>query len=286
MERFDAKVEAASVVVTAGASGAFLLLLGMLIDPGDEVFMPDPCYPCNRHFVRLVNGWPRTILVGPDQQYQLTLEGVKTSREGSAQPWRPACLPLQPHWHTGSPEGTGSVLRLAGQPGGFLIIDEIYLDLTYDGPPHSALRLQADNIFVVNCFSKYFCMTVVRLGWIVAPERYMRDIEKLAQNVFICPFAPAQHAALAALHPKSIKVLASRKCEFFRRREIMLPVLHDIGFAIAAVPAGAFYIYADCSTLGADSGEIARLALENSGVAITPGMDFGEHGAAEHVRFA
>ena len=153
-------------------------------------------------------------------------------------------------------------------------------------PSHSALRLQADNIFVANSFSKYFCMTVLRLGWIVAPERYMRDIEKLAQNVFIFPFAPAQHAALATLHPKSIEVLASRKCEFFRRREIMLPVLHDIGFAIAAVPAGALYIYADCSALGADSGEIARLALENSGVAITPGMDFGEHGAAEHVRFA
>ena len=285
LEKFGVAVPANTVVVTPGASGAFLLLLGMLVGPGDEVLMPDPCYPCNRHFVRLVDGIPLTIPVGPDRHYQLTLADVQAA-------WSPrsrGVLLASPSNPTGTLISPTELAAIAGwlkTRGGFLIVDEIYLGLTYDAPPRTALELCAQNVFVVSSFSKYFGMTGWRLGWLVAPEIYMRDLEKLAQNFFICPSVPAQYAALAAFTPETIEVLESRKLEFLQRRELMLPALREMGFSVAVNPGGAFYIYADCRSFGADSREIARLALEKAGVAITPGLDFGDNGAASHVRFA
>jgi len=285
VERFSTPVAADSVVVTPGASGALLLLLGVLIDPGDEVLMTDPCYPCNRHFVRLYDGVPVALPVGPGTQYQPTLAQIETA-------WGPrtrGVLIASPSNPTGTLIPQSELAAIAdwlARRGGFLLVDEIYQGLTYDVEPQTALRLAADNVFVVNSFSKYFCMTGWRLGWLTAPAAYMRDIEKLAQNIFICPSTPAQHAALAAFRADTIEVLELRREEFRRRRDFMLPALQDLGFSVAGKPGGAFYIYADCSELGADSAEVSRRALEEAGVAITPGFDFGTHGANRHVRFA
>jgi aspartate/methionine/tyrosine aminotransferase len=143
-----------------------------------------------------------------------------------------------------------------------------------------------DDVFVINSFSKYFCMTGWRLGWMVAPESHVREIEKLAQNAFICPSAPAQYAALAAFRPETLAVLEQRREEFRRRRDFMVPALRRLGFRVPVMPQGAFYIYAGCEEFSNDSGRFAFRVLEEAGVAIAPGLDFGSNAPERHVRFA
>jgi len=178
-----------------------------------------------------------------------------------------------------------TIIDTVRRSGGFVIVDEIYQGLVYDEEPSTALAL-AEDVFVVNSFSKYFNMTGWRLGWIVAPESYVREIEKLAQNLYICPPAPAQHAALAAFRKETIDVLEARRAEFKRRRDYLVPALRELGFRIPITPQGAFYIYAGCERFSSDSAEFAMRLLEEAGVAITPGLDFGAHRPERHVRFA
>jgi aspartate/methionine/tyrosine aminotransferase len=283
-EHLGAAVPPSRIVVTAGASGAFLLALGALVDPGDEVLMPDPCYPCNRHFVRLFEGRPRTIPVDEGSRYQLTAADVRSNWSRATR----GVLLASPSNPTGTSiprqelrEIVESVRRL----GGFVLVDEIYQGLVYDGKASSVLDF-ADDVFVVNSFSKYFCMTGWRLGWIVAPEPYVREIEKLAQNAFICAPAPAQYAALAAFHPETLAVLEQRREEFRRRRDFMVPALRSLGFRIPLMPQGAFYIYAGSEKFSGDSSRFSLQVLEEAGVAITPGLDFGSNAPERHVRFA
>jgi len=283
-EHLGVAVPASRIVITAGASGAFLLTLGALVDPGDEVLMPDPCYPCNRHFVRLFEGRPRPIPVDEGRRYQLTSADVRSNWSKATR----GVLLASPSNPTGTSilreelrEIIDSVRRLRG----FTVVDEIYQGLVYDGKASTVLDL-ADDVFVVNSFSKYFCMTGWRLGWIVAPESHVREIEKLAQNAFICPPAPAQYAALAAFRPETLAVLEERREEFRRRRDFMVPALRDLGFRIPLLPEGAFYIYAGCERFASDSSQFAFRVLEEAGVAITPGLDFGSNAPERHVRFA
>ncbi len=283
-ERLGVAVPPSRIVVTAGASGAFLLALGSLVDPGDEVLMPDPCYPCNRHFVRLFEGRPRAIPVDEGSRYQPTEANVRSSWTRATR----GLLLASPSNPTGTSIPRGELLSMIDAVrslGGFTVVDEIYQGLVYDGEASTALEL-ADDVFVVNSFSKYFCMTGWRLGWIVAPESHVREIEKLAQNAFICPSAPAQYAALAAFRPETLAVLEQRRKEFRRRRDYMVPALRRLGFRIPLVPEGAFYIYAGCEEFSEDSGRFALKVLEEAGVAITPGLDFGSNGPERHVRFA
>ena len=283
-ERLGVIVPSSRIVVTAGASGAFLLTLGALVDPGDEVLMPDPCYPCNRHFVRLFEGRPRAIPVDENQHYQLAASDIRSH-------WsQRTCgvLLASPSNPTGTMiprEGLRAMVDTVRQAGGFVVVDEIYQGLVYDGEASTVLAL-ADDVFVVNSFSKYFNMTGWRLGWIVAPETYVREIEKLAQNAFICPSAPAQYAALAAFRPETLAVLEERRQEFRRRRDYMVPALRNLGFRIPVMPQGAFYIYAGCESFCSDSAQFALRVLEEAGVAITPGLDFGSNRPEHHVRFA
>jgi aspartate/methionine/tyrosine aminotransferase len=169
--------------------------------------------------------------------------------------------------------------------GGTLLVDEIYHGLTYGVEASSATSL-GDDIFVINSFSKYFGMTGWRLGWLVVPPRYLREVEKLAQNLYISPPTLAQHAALASFTPENIAILEARRQEFAQRRDVLLEGLRRLGFKIAARPEGAFYLYADIGALGDDSHLLARALLEEAGVACTPGLDFGEQGAKRHIRFA
>ena len=169
--------------------------------------------------------------------------------------------------------------------GAWVMVDEIYNGLTYGAREETALSL-SDEIFVVNSFSKYFNMTGWRLGWLVAPERYVREMERLAQNAFICVSAPAQHAALAAFRPETIAILDARRDEFRCRRDFLLPALRELGFRIPVTPDGAFYIYAGCERFTSDSHAFALSVLEEAGVAITPGIDFGSNHPERYVRFA
>jgi aspartate/methionine/tyrosine aminotransferase len=282
--RYATEVDADQIVITPGASGALQLALGVLIDPGERVLMADPGYPCNRHFVRFVNGDALPIAVGADSGYQLTAELVE--RHWTAD--TAAVMVASPSNPTGTLIPRSELEAIAGvvkQRGGRLIVDEIYQGLTYEESEQTVLTLD-DQAFVVNSFSKYFGMTGWRLGWLVVPEGYLTEVTKLAQNLFVSPSAVAQYAALAAFEPATLDILETRRHEFGRRRNFLLEGLQELGFRISRRPEGAFYLYADCTTFSQDSQRFAVRLLEESGVAITPGIDFGEHRAGEHVRFA
>jgi aspartate/methionine/tyrosine aminotransferase len=282
--RYGVEVPASRIVVTAGSSAALLLTLGVLVDPGSEVLVSDPGYPANRHFVKLLNGDPVGLPVGPDSNYQMTQALVEQHWTQRAV----AALIASPSNPTGTLAAHEEIARLAAftaQRGGTLIVDEIYHGLVYEGEVRTALELDAD-VFVINSFSKYFNMTGWRLGWLVAPERYVAEIDKLAQNIYLSAPAPAQRAALAAFSPETLGILDARRDEFRARRDYLVPALRNLGFGIPQTPAGAFYVYANCSRLTSDSYRFAVDLLENAGVAVAPGIDFGAHRAAEHVRFA
>ncbi len=283
-ERYGVEVPASRIIITAGASGALLLAIAMLINPGDEVLMADPGYPCNRNFVRMMGGVPAEIAVGAESAYQLLPEMV-------ARQWTPrtkAVMVASPSNPTGTlmpEESLRAIASIARGRGGAVIVDEIYHGLVYENAYTTALKFSAD-VFVINSFSKYFNMTGWRLGWMVAPEGCVRELDKLSQNIYLSAPTPAQHAALAAFAPETLAILEERRAEFKARRDFLVPALRGIGFRIPVVPQGAFYIYADCSALSRDSFAFARDLLETAGVAITPGADFGANAAERHVRFA
>jgi aspartate/methionine/tyrosine aminotransferase len=164
-------------------------------------------------------------------------------------------------------------------------VDEIYHGLVYEGDAGTALSL-SDELFVINSFSKYFCMTGWRLGWLVAPEAYVRELDKLAQNIFLAAPTIAQHAALVAFESETRAILNERREAYRERRDFLLPALRELGFDIPILPQGAFYIYANCSRFTDDSYVFANELLEQAGVAVTPGRDFGANAPEQHVRFA
>ncbi len=272
------------IIITPGSSGAFQLLMGVLVNPGETVLMTDPGYPCNRNFVEFVSGIPVTLPVGPESGYQLSAQQVKESWTETTR----AVIVATPSNPTGTiipREELERIQDVAKSRGGILIVDEIYQGLVYGAEGYSALDIDED-LFVVNSFSKYYGMTGWRLGWIVAPEDYVDSLERLAQNIFLSCSAPAQYAALKAFHPESLSVLELRRREFQKRRDYLLPALRELGFSIPVVPEGAFYLYADCSHLTNDSFSFAYDLLEAEGVAITPGKDFGTNRPGQHIRFA
>jgi aspartate/methionine/tyrosine aminotransferase len=282
--RYGLEVSPERVVITAGASGALLLALGVLVNPGDEWLLPDPGYPCNRHFVRMLEGKPMPLPVAAAANYQPTARQITASWTEKTR----GLLLASPANPTGTlldPAAMAAIAAIVAANGGALLVDEIYHGLTYGIEADTALRLN-DEIFVINSFSKYFGMTGWRLGWLVAPRRYVREIEKLAQNFYIAPSTVAQHAALAAFRPETLAILEARRHEFSLRRDLLLPGLRRLGFEVAAEPRGAFYVYADSSKLAADSFDLAERLLTKGGVAATPGLDFGGNAPGTHMRFA
>jgi aspartate/methionine/tyrosine aminotransferase len=274
----------ARIVVTAGASAALLLVCAALVEKGSEVLMPDPCYPCNRHFVAAFDGQAKLVVSGPEHRFQLSDAMVREN-------WGPATrgvLLASPSNPTGTSIDTEELRQIVGTvrgKGGFTIVDEIYHGLRYDAPPFSALSL-GDDVIVINSFSKYFNMTGWRLGWLVVPEGLVPAIEKLAQNLFICPSSIAQHAALACFSPQTTSIYEARKQEFRRRRDYLVPALRELGFSVPVMPDGAFYIYADCSALSNDADQLTRAMLNEAGVVMVPGLDFGEHATRQYVRIS
>jgi aspartate/methionine/tyrosine aminotransferase len=282
--RYGLDISPERIVVTAGASGALLLALGVLVNPGDEWLLPDPGYPCNRHFVRLLEGIPVSLPVAAGSNYQPTVEQLTRSWTAMTR----GLLVASPANPTGTlidPDTMATLANAVTVRGGTLLVDEIYHGLTYGVDAASALAI-SDDIFVINSFSKYFGMTGWRLGWLVAPQRYVREIEKLAQNLYIAPSTVAQHAALAAFGPETTTILESRRGEFCLRRDLLVPGLRSLGFGISTEPQGAFYVYADSAALAEDSFELAEQLLTKAGVAATPGLDFGSNAPKSHMRFA
>ncbi len=288
-ERFGVAIAPERVIVTAGSSAALLLVMALLVDRDEQILLSDPGYPCNRHFVRVLEGEPVGIPVGPETNYQLSA-GSDRARLVAADARRADRLAVESRPARRSrPPRCGNIAATVARLGGRLIVDEIYLGLTYGGEPQSALSIvgeHADDLFVVSSFSKYFNMTGWRLGWIIAPERHVRDLEKLAQNLYISPPTVSQRAALACFRPETLALLEERRRAFRDRRDFLVPALRELGFGIPVMPTGGFFVYADSSRFAADSQAFCREVLEAAGVAITPGVDFGRHRAAAHVRFA
>jgi len=283
-DRFDVDVDAARIVVTNGSSAALLLALGLVLDAGDEVLMGDPTYPCNRHFVTFVDGIATLVPTDAETGYQVTADLLADAWSDRTR----AVITASPSNPTGTSIAVDELRRIAalcGDRGASFIADEIYQGLTYGHEPHTALAV-TDDAYVVNSFSKYFQMTGWRLGWLVAPPGATRDVEKLAQNLYICPPTVSQHAALSAFTPETIAILEDRRRELQARRDALLTALPSIGFAVRVVPDGAFYIYCDVSEITDDSFAFAARVLEDAHVAITPGRDFGIAAPQRHVRIA
>lgn len=283
---FSLDIDPSRIIVTAGASAALLLASAALVDRGTRVLMPDPSYPCNRHFIAAFDGTAVLIPSGPAQRFQLTESMVREHWIRDLEKHAQGVLLASPSNPTGTsiPENElAAIVDFVRQHGGFTIVDEIYQGLSYDAPPVSALGL-GDDVIVINSFSKYFNMTGWRLGWLVVPPALIPAVEKLAQNLFICPSAIAQHAAMACFTPDATAMYEARKEEFRRRRDYLVPALTDVGFDIPVRPDGAFYIYADCRRISDDADWLTQDILQKAGVAIVPGLDFGLHGARQFVR--
>ena len=281
---YGVELDPRRIIITPGASGALLLALGVLLERDEAVMMADPGYPCNRNFVTFLEGQTQSIPVSAEQAYQLTPGLVSEHWQDNTR----AVMIASPSNPTGTliPEGDlQQIIEHAQARAGHVIVDEIYHGLVYGQRAQTALALSQD-VFVINSFSKYFGMTGWRLGWMVVPEHYIDDVDKLAQNLFLAAPTPAQYAALAAFSMDTQQILEQRKTEFQQRRDYLLPALRELGFKIPVEPEGAFYLYADCSAFTDDSYTFALDLLENAGVAITPGKDFGFNAPEKHVRFA
>lgn len=283
-ERYGSHVPAERIVITTGASAALLMALSTLVDRDEEWLLPDPGYPCNANFVHLLEGKVKRISTSAEHGYQPTAAQVEAAWTSKTR----GLLVASPANPTGTLISATQLAELHAavrNKSGTLLVDEIYHGLTYGTEAASATQL-GDDVFVINSFSKYFGMTGWRLGWLVVPPRYLREIEKLAQNLYISPPTLAQHAALASFTPANLTILEARRNEFARRRDVLLKGLSELGFRITTHPDGAFYLYAEIGTLGEDSQTLARALLEEAGVACTPGLDFGQQNANRHIRFA
>lgn len=279
--RFGARIPPERIAITAGASGALLTVAALYVDAGDEILVPDPGYPGYRHFVRAFEGVAKILPVSAQTDFQPTLDMVRAA-------WGARTKGLilgSPSNPTGTLISRPELERIAqfmAQRGGVLLVDEIYQGLVYGIEPWTAFGLPGE-VVLINSFSKYFCMTGWRLGWVVLPAAALRGFEKLAQHLFISAPAAAQHAAVSAFSSESLSILEERRNEFARRRDFLVPQLRKAGLAIPAEPRGAFYVYADC---GGDARRFARDLLEKEAVAATPGVDFGANGTDRFVRFA
>ncbi|WP_218240246.1 pyridoxal phosphate-dependent aminotransferase [Comamonas fluminis] len=288
--RFGVDVPARRIIITAGASAALQLACLALINPGDEVLMPDPSYPCNRHFVSAAEGKAVLIPSSAAERFQLSAAKVQAA-------WGPhtrgvmLASPSNPTGTSIAPDELRRIHEVVRAKGGLTIVDEIYLGLSHDEAfGKSALELGED-IISINSFSKYFNMTGWRLGWMVVPESLVAPIEMLAQHLFICASTVSQYAALACFEPESIAEYERRRAEFKARRDYFIPALESIGLPVPVKPDGAFYAWADCRAAAEKLGvkgswDFAYAVMNRAHLAITPGRDFGQAETANYVRFS
>ncbi|MDL9947916.1 pyridoxal phosphate-dependent aminotransferase [Gordonia sp. ABSL11-1] len=285
---FGCEVESHRVVVTSGASAALLLTCAALIDPGDEVLIADPSYPCNRQFAESHGARVRLVPTTPATRFQLSTALVEQAWGTHTR----GVMVASPSNPTGTSVPHDELVRLCARVralGGWRIVDEIYLGLADDdpdgSPPRSILGADPDAI-VINSFSKYFGMTGWRLGWCIVPDDLVPVMERLAQNFYVCPSTPAQHAALACFTDESLALSEARRDEFRIRRHLVVDGLARIGLSVPVIPDGAFYVYVDVRSTGLTSAEFCDRALREAFVSLTPGRDFGHHTADDHIRLS
>lgn len=283
-DQFGAVVDPARVIVTSGASGALMLASLALVNPGAEVLMPDPCYPANSNFIMAAGGITKLVRTEASQRFQLTARNIEENWTAQTA----GVLIASP----GNPTGTSieadqleQIIKAVHARSGFVIMDEIYLGLSYRDQRQSALLLN-DDLIVLNSFSKYFHMTGWRLGWMIVPPNLVAPIEKLASSLMICPPTLAQHGALACFEPQTLALLENRREAFRARRDFLVQGLESIGIDVPAKPDGAFYVYADISRFSNSSSDLADSLLKEAGVAVVPGLDFGPAHATSKIRLA
>lgn len=289
-KRFNAQVPASRIVITAGASAALHLACMALIDAGDEILMPDPSYPCNRHFVSAAGGKAILLPTTASERFQLTADKVEAAWTDRTR----GVLLASPSNPTGTsihPDALRRIHAYVQSHGGITLVDEIYLALSFDAQYGQTALTMDESVISINSFSKYFNMTGWRLGWMVVPEKLVPIIERLAQNLFICPSSIAQHAALACFEPQSIAIFEQRRSEFKARRDYFIPALNALGLTVPVMPDGAFYAWADCSAACAKLGiqgswDFAFEVMQRAHVAVTPGRDFGSAQTAHFIRFS
>lgn len=289
-QRFGVDVPARRIVVTAGASAALQLACLALIESGDEILMPDPSYPCNRHFVSAAEG--RAVLIPTTAEERFQLSAAKVEAAWGART-RGVLLasPSNPTGTSIAPEELRRIHGVVQARGGITLVDEIYLGLSYDDAFSQTALAIDENVISINSFSKYFNMTGWRLGWMVVPEAMVPVVERLAQNLFICASTIAQHAALACFEAESIAEFERRRAEFKARRDFFIPALQSLGLTVPVMPDGAFYAWADCTQaaqrLGVEgSWDFAFALMQRAHLAITPGRDFGTADTQRFVRFS
>lgn len=276
------------VIVTAGASGALLLACAALVGAGDEILMPDPSYPCNRHFVAAFDGVAKMIPSGPEDRFQLSARMVR-EHWGAGTRGVLVASPSNPTGTSIAHDELAAIVAEVRKRKGVVIVDEIYQGLAYEhvdavtGFPRSALEF-GDDIVTINSFSKFFNMTGWRLGWLIAPEALVPEIEKLNQNLFICASALAQHAGLACFTDEALAIYTERRAEFKRRRDFIVPAFERLGLRVPVTPDGAFYVYADISAHSDDSSAFCVRMLHEADVVLVPGEDFGTHAPKRYVR--
>ena len=288
--RFGVDVPARRIVVTAGASAALHLACLALIERGDEILMPDPSYPCNRHFVSAAEGRAVLVPTTAAERYQLSSDKVQAAWTDKTR----GVLLASPSNPTGTsiaPDELRRIHDVVRGKGGLTIIDEIYLGLSYDDAFGQTALALGEDIISINSFSKYFNMTGWRLGWMVVPDAMVPVVERLAQNLFICASTVSQQAALACFEAESIAEYERRRAEFKARRDYFIPALQSLGLSVPVMPDGAFYAWADCTDaaqrLGVQgSWDFALEVMRRAHVAITPGRDFGSFEPERFVRFS
>jgi len=284
LQQYSVSVSPERIIVTPGASGALLLALAAILEAGQSVLLADPGYPCNRNFISLLEGKSQLINVDASTNFQLNAELVKKNWQKNSAAVLLA-LPSNPTGTTISKQCLADIMNVVAKKNGCILVDEIYQGLVYDSQPSTALSL-SDDVFIINSFSKYFSMTGWRVGWLVVPDEFISVVDNLAQNIFLAAPTPSQYAALAAFNPETIEILEQRRIEFKARRDYLLEALPKLGFTLPVVPEGAFYIYANCEAITDNSFDFAERCLEQVGVAITPGIDFGVNQAEKYIRFA
>ena len=283
--RWGVDVPARRIVVTAGASAGLQLVCQALFETGDEVLMPDPSYPCNRHFVAAAGAAARLVPTTPESRFQLDADRVREH-------WTPQtrgvllATPSNPTGTSIAPAELARIVDVVRDRGGVAIIDEIYQGLSYDPAFERCALALGDDVVSVNSFSKYFGMTGWRLGWLVLPEALVEPVERLAQNLYICASSIAQHAAIACFEDASLAECETRREAFRERRDYIVPALQKLGLAVPVVPDGAFYVWADCRAFADNSWDFAMDLMRSAHVALTPGKDFGPAHASTYFRLS
>jgi len=281
-QEYGVEVAPERILITPGTSGAFSLIYAALLEAGESVLLSDPGYPCQRNFIRLAGGEPINIPVGPESRYHLSADLIRSHWQQGTR----AAVLINPSNPTGTliePDAMADVAAVCQELGGYLISDEIYHGLTYGTKARCALEFDARAI-IVNGFSKRWAMTGWRIGWLIVPDDLIDACRRVMQNIFIAAPTLSQHAAIVALSCE--REPEAMRTAYDERRRYLLNELPKLGFDIVIEPQGAFYIYANVKNITANARDFCWNMLEEAGVAITPGEDFGSYQSDQHVRFS